>query len=320
MSTASNTRFNNIKKIEFDEIKKTYHDNYKILNFKFLNFQSSLLSDLYRLCNNDLDSVNIFMYFERSVHKKILGKRLDNLTHDISLKNATNNYSDINQNKHKFSDIALATGIPKESARRKVLNLIHKKVLLKFGNKVISPNIETIKLKIILKHIKEFSYFLSFFLKFCKINKKSKNLEKKILKNFSFYTFHFLKTQMLYLKDCRNNFQDLDLLLIKIQCDIKIQNQITTNLNVIYDNDKTNIDLTHSTVSATSISLITGIPRASCIRKLKLLCDKKIIKKDFSTKRYYSNIYNKKNSRFNFDNNNKTVNYFSEFLFTLLSN
>ena len=73
-------------------------------------------------------------------------------------------------------------------------------------------------------------------------------------------------------------------------------------------------------MSATSISLITGIPRASCIRKLKLLCDKKIIKKDFSTKRYYSNIYNKKNSRFNFDNNNKTVNYFSEFLFTLLSN
>ena len=320
MSTVYNTRLNSIKKIEFNEIKETYNDNYKILNFKFLNFQSSLLSDLYRLCNNDLDSVNIFMYFERSVHKKILEIRLHKLDHDISLKNATNNYNDINQNTHKISDIALATGIPKESTRRKILNLVHKKVLLKFGNKIISPNADTIKLKIILKHIKEFSFFLEYFLKFCKINEKSENLEKKILKNFSFYTFHFLKTQMLYLKDCRNNFQDLDLLLIKIQCDIKIQNQITGKLNVIYDNNKTNIDFTHSTVSASTISLITGIPRASCIRKLKLLCDKKIIKKDFSTKRYYSNIYNKKNSRFNFDNNNKTINYFSEFLFTLLSN
>ncbi len=154
MSTVYNTRLNSIKKIEFNEIKETYNDNYKILNFKFLNFQSSLLSDLYRLCNNDLDSVNIFMYFERSVHKKILEIRLHKLDHDISLKNATNNYNDINQNTHKISDIALATGIPKESTRRKILNLVHKKVLLKFGNKIISPNADTIKLKIILKNIK----------------------------------------------------------------------------------------------------------------------------------------------------------------------
>ena len=104
-------------------------------------------------------------------------------------------------------------------------------------------------------------------------------------------------------------------------CEIKIQNQIIasqiTNINL----KKFVIDPDHSTVGAASISQITGIPRASCIRKLELLCDKKILKKEFSTKRYYSNIFNTKFSYLSTENaNRKIINCFSKFLFNFISN
>ena len=40
-------------------------------------------------------------------------------------------------------------------------------------------------------------------------------------------------------------------------------------------------------ISATSISDITGIPRATCIRKLNQMVKQKIISQDKNTKRYY---------------------------------
>ena len=40
-------------------------------------------------------------------------------------------------------------------------------------------------------------------------------------------------------------------------------------------------------ISATSVAEVTGIPRATCIRKLDWLCKAKFIKKDLENKRYF---------------------------------
>ena len=40
-------------------------------------------------------------------------------------------------------------------------------------------------------------------------------------------------------------------------------------------------------ISATSVSDITGIPRATCIRKLNLMAKQKIVSQDKNSKRYY---------------------------------
>ena len=42
-------------------------------------------------------------------------------------------------------------------------------------------------------------------------------------------------------------------------------------------------------LSATSLSEITGVPRATCIRKLNLMAIRKIVIKDKNSKRYYIN-------------------------------
>ena len=68
-----------------------------------------------------------------------------------------------------------------------------------------------------------------------------------------------------------NKLKDLELLLISIQC------LIQANLSLQKKGTKINtqgeirerIDISQSTISATSISEITGIPRATCIRKLE---------------------------------------------------
>ena len=84
----------------------------------------------------------------------------------------------------------------------------------------------------------------------------------------------------------QNRLSDLELLLISMQC--LIQSNLNSDKGI-----KDNIKL--GSVSATSISDVTGIPRATCIRKLDKLYKMKIIKKDQETKRYYfdnKKIYN----------------------------
>jgi len=48
-----------------------------------------------------------------------------------------------------------------------------------------------------------------------------------------------------------------------------------------------NIDTKNANISATSISEITGIPRATCIRKLEKFVKMNILEKDNLSKRYY---------------------------------
>ena len=50
-----------------------------------------------------------------------------------------------------------------------------------------------------------------------------------------------------------------------------------------------NKDFKDSSISATSISEVTNIPRATCIRKLNQMVDRKILTQDEKTKRYYIN-------------------------------
>ena len=51
-----------------------------------------------------------------------------------------------------------------------------------------------------------------------------------------------------------------------------------------------NISINEANISATSISDITGIPRATCIRKLDKFVKMKILEKDSKSKRYFLNL------------------------------
>ena len=72
---------------------------------------------------------------------------------------------------------------------------------------------------------------------------------------------------------------DLEILLIGLQ-------SLIQSLNYFKQNNKNGVSNKYPDISATSVSEVTGIPRATCIRKLESLSKAKFIKKDPLSKRY----------------------------------
>jgi len=113
--------------------------------------------------------------------------------------------------------------------------------------------------------------------------------------NYSFYWYHYLNTQLQYIKIWQVRFKDLEMLLIGLQTLIqsirylknsnRLQNLDSFLLNKTTKNTSS-FDIKNTGISATSVSEVTGIPRANCIRKLEKYIKMKIIEKDLVTKRY----------------------------------
>ena len=106
-------------------------------------------------------------------------------------------------------------------------------------------------------------------------------IKNEIKSQFSFYWYHFLSCQLLWLKMWQNKIKDIDLILITLQALIptlqyadKNQNVKTMgleNLHRIVRKTNGKYEFANITVNASSVSEITGIPRATCIRKLHTL-------------------------------------------------
>ena len=132
-------------------------------------------------------------------------------------------------------------------------------------------------------------------MRFFSLNVPVSKIEKEIKNNYSFYWYHYLNTQLEYLKLWQVRFKDLEMLLIGLQTLIQYTRYLK-NLNRLQSLDsfllsKTTkstalFDAKNIGISATSISEVTGIPRANCIRKLDKYIKMKIIEKDSVTKRY----------------------------------
>ena len=119
---------------------KTIEEKFKI-NFAeyidvFLNFQSNFLSNLNTRYKN-LDNAHLVLLFGRIAQENILRKRNFDLEHDISLDNFWKNLESVSQEKISIIQIADSTGLPKETARRKVLELVKNKILTR-NNKIIT--------------------------------------------------------------------------------------------------------------------------------------------------------------------------------------
>ena len=107
---------------------------------------------------------------------------------------------------------------------------------------------------------------------------------KEIEKNYCFYWYHYLTTQLDFMKYWQKKTNDLEILLIGLQSLIQSLNYFK----------KSNTSNKYPDISATSVSEVTGIPRATCIRKLEWLSKTKFVKKDPLSKRY--NLVNNENN------------------------
>ena len=252
-------------------IFKTIAKNFSKLAPYYYTFISNWLIRSYK-SYQDIDKFIIVIYL---INKDLIFFRRNGLIidYDTFYKEKTIEIEKIN-----ITDISKDLKIPKESVRRKVLELEKKGVIKKTGKKIFvnrsafyaAQAINTLKDLTILLH------------EFSKLLKKTKVGEKviepdeisiSIKKNFSFCWYQFYKFLFIFTNRWRNEVHDLETFSIGILVMLNASHNDSfkvKNLNLrAYQKNIQGSD--ERGMNAMSIAEITGIPRPTVVRKLKFL-------------------------------------------------
>ena len=183
-------------------------------------------------------------------------------------------------------------------------------------------------LKMVDSDIKSISKFVLVISKHLDLDLNQNFIEDEIKSQFSFYFYHFYSCQLSWLKMWQTKIKDIDLIFIVIQALIPTLKYESISNNVGPDNfhtlvGKANIKYKTSagTISASSISEVSGIPRATCIRKLEKLVQLGMLVREIKTKRYYINQSSSDRTKHITKKENilYTIEIFTEFLSTVIS-
>ena len=252
-------------------IFKTIEKNFSKLAPYYYSFISNWLIRAYKHYH-DIDKFIIVIYL---INKDLIFFRRNGLIidYDTFYKDKTVEIEKIN-----ITDISKDLNIPKESVRRKVLELEKKGVIKKTGKKIFvdrsafyaAQAVDTLKDLTLLLH------------KFNKLLKKTKVGEKiieineisaSIKNNFSFCWYQFYKFLFIFTNRWRKEVIDLETFCIGILVmlnashnkDFKIKDlNLKSYQKLVMSSDNKGLN-------AMSISDITGIPRPTVVRKLKYL-------------------------------------------------
>ena len=279
------------EKINLKKIEDSFEKNFSKLLPIFYEMQSSFLSGIYKRYG-DLEGGQIIIYFARNLHLKVMRKRERDLAFDLSLEKFWFNHQNILQDKHKIISVSKFTGLPKETARRKIIQLTKLKHLKKSSKNNLYWEPASLYKETYMKIIKEQITSLSKFLyeqsKYLDMSIPFTKFYKEIEKNYCFYWYHYLNAQLEFMKYWQIKTKDLEILLIGLQSVIQSFNYFkqVSNKNENKRGNLTNAN-PYLDISATSVSEVTGIPRATCIRKLEWLAKSKFVKKNPENKRYH---------------------------------
>jgi len=303
--------------------------DYFNLMASFYETQSSFLIKIYKKYGS-IEAANIILCFARNTHLEIIRQREKDLNFDVSLEKFIDNLNQINKPSEKIISIVQLTGIPKETVRRKIKNLLNLGYLIRDKDKKryswkLSSKEKDAYLNIINTDIEVLSTFIFKFTNSLKLNLDISIIQKELQLQFSFYCYHFLSSQLLWLKRWQITLKDNDLLLIILQTIIpSIQYADRTKKNINLDNIfklDGKVDESKIAVSATAVSEVTKIPRATCIRKLEKLVTLGYLLREAKTKRYYvnQNVEGKTKSIITSETIKFTIDTFSQFLAIILN-
>ena len=301
-------------------IEKSILDNYIEYQYLFLEFQSKFLSGLHSRYQS-LESGNLVLYYAKQNHQDILRQKDYNLNFNISHKEFWKNHYEFQPRKISIIKIASDTSLPKETTRRKILELTKQKVLNKKNGNIGWLPSEQYKKNynlFIMEEVEGLAKLVSFVCKKLDNHISSEKALKEIEDNFSFYLFHYLGAQLEYLKLWSKKLNDLVLVLIFLQ----VAHLFTTKMkrknlshNDVFDDPSLLKEFISASISATSVAEITKIPRATCVRKLKILVKLKILSRDKTSKRYYITPDSITVENVSKEMTKKVVKIFSEFFF-----
>lgn len=259
--------------IDEKTIFKIISKNFSKLAPSYYNLMSSWLIRAYKVFN-DIDKYIITIYL---INKDLIVFRKNGLIVDYDTF-----YKDrsIEIDKINISNISKDLEIPKESIRRKILELEKKGVIKKIGKKIF-VNRSGLYTSQARDTLKEISYLLHEFNKLLNNEKlgeqtfKIEEISSSIKNNFSFCWYHFYKFLFIFTNRWRKQVKDLETFCIGILVMLNAsqsKNFKEKNFNLktyqkkIMGSDKRGMN-------AMSLSEITGIPRPTVVRKLKYLID-----------------------------------------------
>ncbi len=186
-------------------------------------------------------------------------------------------------NKINISDISKDLGVPKESIRRKVLELEKEGTIKRSGKKIFVVR-DTLYSARATNTLTEIATILHEFNKILKKEKLATNVYSineiisAMKENFSYCWYQFNKFWFIYINRWRAELKDLEYLAIGMVVIINaVKNKEFSSKKNIRSYHKALMGSDTRGVNAMSISEITGIPRPTVVRKLKFLIDKKYL-------------------------------------------
>tara|TARA_Y100000996_G_scaffold317805_1_gene253966 strand:- start:301 stop:1263 length:963 start_codon:yes stop_codon:yes gene_type:complete len=263
---------------EIDEkkIHKIIQDNFSSLAPSFFTLTSNWFVRAYEHFK-DIDKFVIIIYL---INKDLIFYRKNGvkINYETFYKDKTIEIDKIN-----ISDISKDLQVPKESIRRKIVELEKQGVIKRAGKKIFVVR-DTLYKARATHTLTEIATILH---EFNKILKKEKivtyvysidEIINAMKENFSFCWYQFNKFWFIYLDRWRSELKDLEVLAIGMVVVINaVKNKNFSPKKNLSSYKKELMGSDARGVNAMSISEITGIPRPTVVRKLKYLIDKKFL-------------------------------------------
>jgi DNA-binding Lrp family transcriptional regulator len=257
--------------INEEEIYKVIDKHFSRLAPYYYRWINSWLIGAYEHFS-DIDKYIILIYI---INKDFIFFRKNGLivNYDTFYKDKT-----LEVDKISISDISKDLQIPKESVRRKVEELERAGVIKKKGKKIFvdRTGFTTVQAKITLKNISTLLHEFNKILKEENIVKKAYQtieISDSIKINFSFVWYQFYKLLFIFTNRWRKEFGDLETFTIGIIVLVNAADNKNFRLKE-FNKKKYQVSIQGSDnigVNAMSLAEITGIPRPTVIRKLKIL-------------------------------------------------
>ena len=253
------------------DVKKLISKNYNTLSPIFFRFVSNWLIGAYSNFK-DIDTYMVLIYLVNNDFK-FYQKNNILIDYESFYKDKTLEIEEI-----KIIQIAKDLLIPKESARRKVAELEKLGVIKKKGKKIFIDRsaYDTVRPVVALKNL---SLLLSVSSKILKKEKKIDDylnpdeISEKIKKRFSFCWYHFYQFVFNYYVRWKKIFKDYEIVCIGLLIFANAATDRSFGLKKLtakkWAEEISQADSVG--LNAMSISDITGIPRPTVVRKLKML-------------------------------------------------
>lgn len=254
-------------------INKIIDENFSKLAPTYYSIMNNWLIQAYGVFHN-IDKFIILIYL---IDKDFIFFRKNGIIVDFD---TFFNSSKLEIEKVNISDISKDLNIPKESVRRKIIELEKNKIIQKFGKKIFidKSTFQASKATESIKDLSNVFYEFNILLKkenlIGNVFNKSQ-ITESLKKNFTFCLYQFNKFIFIYLSRVRAEFRDLETFSVGM---VVLTNTFSNKKFVPSKIDvKTSVNEIMGTdpkgVNAMSISEITNIPRPTVVRKLKFLID-----------------------------------------------